>query len=292
MHCIIPTSSVSRSQPASWQTTFYSIFDIPTMMSKPINRISARIVPPSQTTASRMDASQYSSNHAGSQPSITFTDLLDYSLQVYLQTLSISATQCISQLSRWQPPSLHNHDLQVHLQTCLIPASKCFSKLTQLPPPSVPLISHHYGLQVRTIIASKCISKLSGSRPPNASLSSLDLSVHVHLQIHLITATKHIFNKRLVLYGEAGVNDVDRGMGSICSADPRVDRHHLVSISSYHTKKIHSIIPNFWFSLLCQRFCGFTQLHGTLTPGSIIYSNPIPRLLESEPLFLMNSLWT
>jgi hypothetical protein len=240
-----------------------------------------------------MDALQYSSNLAGSQPSITFTDSLDYSLQVYLQTLSIFASQCICQLSRWQPPSLHNHYLQVHLQTCLIPASKCLSKLTQLPSPSVPLISHNYGLQVRTIIASKCISKLSGSRPPNASLSSpVDLSVHVHLQTRLITATKYIFHKRLGLYGEAGVNDVDRGMGSIFSADPRVDRHHLVSISSYHIKKIHYIIPNFWFSLLCRRFCGFTQLHGTLTPGSIIYSNPIPRLLESEPLFLMNSLWT
>jgi hypothetical protein len=34
---------------------------------------------------------------------------------------------------------------------------------------------------------------------------------------------------------------VDSVMGSIYSADPGVDRHHLISISSYHTMKIHTL---------------------------------------------------
>jgi len=93
------------------------------------------------------------------------------------------------------------------------------------------------------------------------------------------------------VYGDAGVTEVDRVTGSIYSADPGVDRHHLISISSYHTKKIHSIFPNFYSHSLCPRFRGSTQLRGSSTPGSIISSHPIPTLLEPEPLFLMNSVW-
>jgi len=40
--------------------------------------------------------------------------------------------------------------------------------------------------------------------------------------------------------------EVDRVTGSIYSADPRVDRHHLISISSYHPTKIHTVsFPTF-----------------------------------------------
>jgi len=48
------------------------------------------------------------------------------------------------------------------------------------------------------------------------------------------------------VYGDTGVTEVDRVTGSIYSADPGVDRHHLNSISSYHTMKIHTLsFPTF-----------------------------------------------
>jgi len=45
---------------------------------------------------------------------------------------------------------------------------------------------------------------------------------------------------------DTGVTEVDRVTGSIYWADPGVDRHHLISISSYHTMKIHTLcFPTF-----------------------------------------------
>ena len=81
--------------------------------------------------------------------------LIDHGLQVQLQTRSITASKCISEIL--------DLGLQMHLQTCSITASKCISEF------------HDLGLQVhlqtRSIMASKCISKHILSRPPSASLS-------------------------------------------------------------------------------------------------------------------------
>jgi len=41
------------------------------------------------------------------------------------------------------------------------------------------------------------------------------------------------------VYGDTGIPEVDRVMGSIYLADPGVDRHHLILISSHHTMTIH-----------------------------------------------------
>jgi len=140
------------------------------------------------------------------------------------------------------------------------------SKLARSRPPSVSPDSLDYSLQVRTIMASKSISKLARSWPPSASLSSLDLSLQVHIQTRSITASKciseftrstspsasqtrsnkYIIKERQRLYGDTGVTEGDRVMGSIYSADPGVDRHHLISISTYHTMKIHTLsFPTF-----------------------------------------------
>jgi len=43
--------------------------------------------------------------------------------------------------------------------------------------------------------------------------------------------------------------------------------------------------------LICPRLPWSTQLHGSSTPGCIIYSHPIHMLLKPEPLFLWNSVW-
>jgi len=42
------------------------------------------------------------------------------------------------------------------------------------------------------------------------------------------------------MYGNTGVTEVARVTGSIYLADPGVDRHHRISISSYHTMKLHT----------------------------------------------------
>jgi len=48
------------------------------------------------------------------------------------------------------------------------------------------------------------------------------------------------------VYKNTGVTEVDKVTGSIYSADPRVDRHYLISISSYYTMKLHILcFPTF-----------------------------------------------
>ena len=150
------------------------------------------------------------------------TSLQIDSLQVLLQSRSIIACKCISKLARsWLPTAS--------------------SEFTRSRPPSASPNSLDYGLQVSTILASKCISKLARLRPPSASLGSLYRSLQVYLQTRSITACKYIFNDRRRVYGDTGVTEVDRVTGSIYSADPRVDRHYLISISSYHTMQIHTL---------------------------------------------------
>jgi len=97
------------------------------------------------------------------------------------------------------------------------------------------LSSLDLGLQVhfqtRSIAASKFISDLSRTPFPSASQTLL---------------IKYLFKERRRMYGDTGVTEVDRVTGSIYSADPGVDRHHLISISSYHTMKIHTLsFPTF-----------------------------------------------
>jgi len=217
---------------------------------------------------------------------------------VHVRTRSITASKCISTLARLRPASLHDHGLQVHLQTHLIvashcifefnsvSASKCISKLARSRPPSESPDPLYYGLQVRTIMASKFISKLARSWPPNASLSSLDLSLQVHIQTRSIRASKciseftrstspsssqthsieFVIKERWRLYGDTGVTEVDRVTGSIYSADPGVDRHHLISISSYHTMKIHTLsFSTFGLTCSVQDFvdpCNCMDSHG------------------------------
>ena len=140
----------------SRQTLLYSIFYFPTITSHPMNRVSAPAAPPSQTSASRLTASLYSSNLARSRPPSGSPKSLDYGLQplsltarmftwswppsVSLNSLghdlgeqlwvhSIWASKWISKYTRLRPPSLHHHVLEVHLETRFITASKCILKV-------------------------------------------------------------------------------------------------------------------------------------------------------------------
>jgi len=132
-----------------------------------MNSVSVPVPPPTQTTASRLVAFNYSSNLAQSWPpsayptsldrslqvylqyrTITVSEIEDHSLQLYLQTRSITASECISQFARSWPrsgsPNLLDGGLQVHLETRSIPACKCISQHAPLCLAS----SHNYRLQV------------------------------------------------------------------------------------------------------------------------------------------------
>jgi hypothetical protein len=127
-------------------------------------------------------------------------------LQVLVQSRSITASKCISELARLRPPSSHEHGLQVHLQTRSITASKCISEFTRSTSPSASLSSLDLSLQVhiqtRSITASKCISEFTRSTSPSASQTR---------------SIKYIFKERWRLYGDTGVTEVDRVTGSIRS---------------------------------------------------------------------------
>jgi len=233
--------------------------------------------------------------------------------------LTVSCSQPVSHLSAdhvvLNPLHSHNHELtnelspssrraslpiyrlqidhlQVLLQSRSITASKCISKLARLRPPSVSPSSLDYGLQVCTITASMCISKLARSQSPSVSLNSHDYGLQVNLQTRSITASKYIIKDRRQDYGDTVVPKVERVTGSIYSADRGVDRHHLISISTNQTMKIHTLsFPTFGLTRSVRDSVDPRNCVGSSMPGSIISSDPIPMLLEPELLFLMNSDW-
>jgi len=146
-----------------------------------------------------------------SQPPCASPNPLDHSLQVYLgvqlhlslqvnlETCSITASKCISEL--------HDLGIQMNLQTHLITSSKCITESLDLG------LQMH--LQTPLIMASKCISELldlslqciskparsqppsaslssTQSRPPSVSPNSLDCGLQIHLPVYTITASKCI----------------------------------------------------------------------------------------------------
>jgi len=92
------------------------------------------------------------------------------------------------------------------------------------------------------------------------------------------------------VYGDTAVMKVQRVTGSVYSADSAVDRHHLISILSYQTMKIHYLSQLFGLTRSVRDIVDPRNCVGSSTPGSIISSHLIPTLLEPKPLFLMNSL--
>jgi len=94
------------------------------------------------------------------------------------------------------------------------------------------------------------------------------------------------------VYGDTGVTEVERVMGSVYLADPGADRYNLICISSYHTMKIQTLyFPNFGHTRSVYDIVDLRNCMVPSTQGSIISSHPIPTLLEPEPLFLMDSVW-
>jgi len=118
---------------------------------------------------------------------------VDCDLHVHHQTRSISATQCISKVTRSRPRSaslsLLHDGFPLYLQTCSSTAckftwswpSKCNTKLGQSWLPS----SHNHGvkvdLQTPSTTASECISKFTQLWPPSVYTNSHDYCLEVHM---------------------------------------------------------------------------------------------------------------
>ena len=163
-----------------------------------------------------------------------------------------------------ESPKSLDRCVPVHLRSHLITASRWISSPARLQPAS----SHDHGLQVHlqthSITASKCISEFTWSPSPSASQTC---------------SIKYIFKERRQLSGDTGITEVDRVMGSIYSADPGVDRHHLISISSYHMMKIDT--PSFPTFGLSHSVRDFLDPRTCMDPHSQVVSYLLTLLLRS-----------
>jgi len=139
------------------------------------------------------------------------------------------------------------------------------------PAPSTRPNSLNHGLQVdlqtHWITAFKCISEFTRSPSPSASQTR---------------SIKYIFKEGWRSYGDTVVTEVDGVTGSIYSADPGVDRHHLISISSYHSMKSHTLsFPTFG---LTRSVRDFVYPRNCVDPHSWVVSSLLTSFLRSSSL--------
>jgi len=167
-----------------------------------MNTVSASVTPPSRTAACWVNASKYSSNLARSCPPSTSPNWLDHSLQVYLQSRSITA----SKFAPSRPPISYLH-------TRSITAFNFISKLAWSWPPSVSQNLLDCSPQVRTVTASK----LARSQPRNASLSLLDHAVVkrcsylAHSPSSSLCCTSHGIRREFLRISGSGSMIIGRG---------------------------------------------------------------------------------
>jgi len=158
------------------------------------------------------------------------------------------------------PPIMIDHGLEVYLPTRWITASNCIYDFTRSRPPSASPNSHNHRqqvhLRVHSVSVSKCISKHAWSCPPSTSLRSDGGCTEI----------------------QGGVTEVDSITGSIYSADSRVDRRHLFSISSYHAMKIHTLsFPTFG---LTHSVRDFVDSHNCVDPQHSVVSYLLTRFIR------------
>jgi hypothetical protein len=149
----------------------------------------------------------------------------------------------------------------VYPQTRFITILESISKFTPLRPPSLSPNLHDHGLLVhlktRSFTVCKSISKLERLWLPSLN----DLDRQLRPPAFMITTSEYIYKHHWRVYGNSGLMKVDRVMGSIYSADPGIDRHHLISISFHHTWKLHT--------LSCTTL-GLTRTVGVLDPCNCV----------------------
>jgi len=114
----------------------------------------------------------------------------------------------------------------------------------------------------------------------------------VHVQTCSITASKCIFKERRWVYRYTQITVVEPVTASLYLPHSAVDRHHLISISSYHTMKIYTLFfPTFGITCSVRNIIDPRNCMGSSMQSSIISSHLIPTLLDLELLVLMNSVW-
>jgi len=145
--------------------------------------------------------------------------LHDHGLQVHVSKLAESLPPSPS-------PNSVDHSLQVYLQTCTITAFKFISKLVQLRHPSASPNSHNYGLQVHleccSITVSECISKFTRSLRPFLSSNTLDYCLPRNLQTGSIMASACIAEFTRLQCGETLELE---GRQPIINTPPHLARH-------------------------------------------------------------------
>jgi len=253
-YCIIPRSTVSRSQPVSQLSTSF-LYSILTIASYAMNRGSASVAHASRSTASRFAASRLTASRLTAFGSIAASS----TSSKYSSNLDRSCTPSVSSNSL-------NLDLGGHLYVHAITASKWIPQLTWS-------LSHHVHLKTCSITASKYISEFTCAQSPSASPNTVDHSFHVHLQ----TATAVVW-----WYRDNGGRQSDGEYILYRPWSRQTSHFHL--ILSYN-ENTHSIFPNFLSHSHCPRVCASAQLRSFSTLGSIISSHPI------RTLCLMNSIW-
>jgi len=111
---------------------------------------------------------------------------------------SATASNSGSTLGRVPCSRSHPHCRRVHLQSRSIRASKCISNLAQLPLPyaSQNSLNHDVGvhLQVHMITVSKWISTYSHLPTPSTSPDSIDHGLGVYPWVNLIVISRHTSN--------------------------------------------------------------------------------------------------
>jgi len=174
-------------------------------------------------------------------------------LQVLLQSRLIMASKCISKLTRSGSPSSHDHVL---LLITSWPINRVSASIAHASWSTASRLTPLRSIASRST-ASKYSSNLDWSWPPSVSPNTLNSSIQVHLWLHSISVSKCISKHARLRRPSTSswsegtvqrfrVTEVDRVMGRLYSAHPGVDRHHLISISSYHTMKIHTLsFPTF-----------------------------------------------
>jgi hypothetical protein len=148
--CLLPSASLSSCcRPCCTELSTFLQFQV--------NQWIESLLPgclPADLIGFRFTASTYTSILAWSGPPSASLISLDYSLQVYLWTRSITAFKFTSRWPQSASPNWHDQGLHVHLQTRTITGAKCIFKLTWLQPPSVSANSHDYSLQTQFFMAS------------------------------------------------------------------------------------------------------------------------------------------
>ena len=221
----------------------YPILYIPPITSQPMNRVSAPVLPPSQTTASSLTPSKSSSILARTWPPSASPHSLNHRLQV----CTLMASKCISpnllhhslqvDISRLAPswrPSASGNSLDYRPQVCMIAISKFLSQN-----------SHNYILQVHTITVSKCIPKLARSQPSGVSPTSVDYGLQVCMIIRSESIAKFARSRR----GETAESE---GILYISNTPPHI---------AYHPKCFFEEEP-FWLEGYRKSVRGYERIPG------------------------------